>query len=388
MRSSRKPMPLIGKKKYLDLEDLEEDAKQRLSPSAYGYYASGAETESALRENKSALARLRLLPRCLVDVRRIDTSCELFGQRLSMPVLIAPMAMQRLCDNEGELAMARAARSVGIPMVLSTMATSSIAEVATCAPSPCLWFQLYVLTRRDVTARMIAEAEAQGYKALVVTVDAPRLGRRYVDEKQEFSLPPGLSLKNLEAINRMAGQTIQEKGEGESKFGRHFSKLIDDGLMWGFIPWLKTVTKLPILVKGVLAPDDARRAVEAGASGVIISNHGGRQLDFAPAAIDMLPYVVKAVNGKIPVLVDGGVRRGTDVLKCIALGANAVLIGRPMLWALTIGGEKGVQAALESLKDDIELSMALLGCRRVDEVDEGCVMRPSDSQLVVPTCRL
>ena len=381
-------MPFIGNKQYSDLEELEEDAKARLSASAYGYYASGSETQTTVRENRDAFNRLRLLPRCLHDVRYVDTTTHIFDQRLSMPVLVAPMAMQKLCHEQGELAMARAATSVGVPMIVSTFATCSIEEVGSCMDSPFLWFQIYVLTRRDVTAKMVREAEALGYKALVVTVDAPRLGRRYEDERQKLSLPPHLSLKNLESINKLAGQTSHETPDRGNKFGQHFSKFIDDGLTWEFISWLKSVTRLPVLIKGVLAPDDAKKAVEIGVSGIIVSNHGGRQLDFAPAAIDVLPLIATAVNKRIPILVDGGIRRGTDVVKSIALGADAVLIGRPMLWALTLGGEQGVNAALSDLKSDIELAMALLGCRKIDDITEGFVMRPHASQYIVHPSRL
>ena len=377
-------MQLRGKT-YVNLDELEADAKPLLTEDAYGYYSSGADSQWTLSENRAALHRYRLLPRCLVDVSNVDTSCELFGRKLAMPILVAPMAMQRLCDPDGELAMARAATAAGSAMILSTMATASVEEVAATGCSP-LWFQIYVLTRRDVTAAMVKEAEALGYEALVVTVDAPRLGKREVDERRKFTLPPGLALKNLEKITAAAAQPEDGAEVDGSKFGRHFSKLIDDSLTWEFVRWLKGETKLPVLVKGILAPDDARKAVQHGVDGIIVSNHGGRQLDFAPSAVDMLPHVLAAVGGAVPVLVDGGLRRGTDVVKCLALGATAVLVGRPMLWALTLGGQDGVEQALGVLQDEVELCMALLGCRTVAEVTADFLI-PPDQALRLPASR-
>lgn len=271
-----------------------------------------------------------------------------------------------------------------------------------------------MLTRRDITELMVHEAERLGYTALVVTVDAPRLGNREADEHNEFTLPKGLSLKNLEKITAAAGQpsiaaaaavdpckSIDKDRNGididdsnrpstiaGNRFGRHFSKLIDDALTWDFIPWLKSITHLPVIVKGILAPDDVRRAVGLGVDGIIVSNHGGRQLDFAPAAVEMLPYIVEAVGDKVPVLVDGGIRRGTDVIKCLALGAKAVLVGRPMLYALTLGGQKGVEDALSMLKDELELSMALLGVRCLEEITESYLLMPVEKQFEVPPDRL
>jgi (S)-2-hydroxy-acid oxidase len=246
---------------------------------------------------------------------------------------------------------------------------------------------VYVLTRRDVTAAMIRAAEAAGYRAIVVTVDAPRLGKREQDERNAFSLPPGLSLRNLERIPTAAVDQGAEGGGGR-EFGRHFGSLVDASLTWDVVPWVKSITSLPVLVKGVLAPDDARRAVEAGAAGIILSNHGGRQLDFTPAALDVLPHVAAAVRRRVPVLVDGGVRRGTDVIKCLALGASAVLVGRPVLWALALGGQPGVEAALAALRGEVELGMALLGCSRVSDLSPDFVLPPTAPPFRIPASRL
>jgi len=410
-------MELAGKK-YSNLEDLEPEAQPLLSKSAYGYYAGGSDSETTFRDNREAFSRYRLLPRCLVDVRNVSTATEILGTKLSMPIIVAPMAMQRLCHAEGELAMAAGATATGTAMALSTMATSSLEEVAATGSNP-LWFQLYVLTRRDVTASIVRDAEKSGYKALIITVDAPRLGKREEDNRNKFSLPSHLSLKMMERINEEAGHTEQHQestinaaangskfgrhftsfteqhqksattdaAANGSKFGQHFTSLIDGGLAWDFIPWIKTITNLPVLVKGILAPDDARKAVSLGVDGIIVSNHGGRQLDHAPSAIDVLPMVVAAVQGQVPVLVDGGVRRGTDVIKCLALGASGVLVGRPMLWALTLGGKQGVEAALEMLRGELELGMALLGCRRVAEVTKDYLI-PLGEPLRIPQSRL
>jgi isopentenyl diphosphate isomerase/L-lactate dehydrogenase-like FMN-dependent dehydrogenase len=384
-------MELAGKK-YSNLEELEADARPLLSKSAYGYYAGGSESETTFRDNREAFSRYRLLPRYLVDVRHVSTATQILGTELSMPIIVAPMAMQRLCQEEGELAMAAGATSIGTAMTLSTMATCGLEEVAATGSTP-LWFQLYVLTRRDVTAAIVRDAEKSGYKALIITVDAPRLGKREEDNRNKFGLPSHLSLKMMERITEQAGHTEQDQeatttaaGNG-SKFGRHFTSLIDDGLTWDFLPWIKTITKLPVLVKGILAPDDARKAVSLGVDGIIVSNHGGRQLDHAPSAIDVLPMVVAAVQGRVPVLVDGGVRRGTDVIKCLALGASGVLVGRPLLWALTLGGKQGVEAALKMLQGELELGMALLGCTSVAQVTKDYLI-PLGEPLRIPHSRL
>lgn len=372
---------------YANLEELEAAARPLLSDQVHGYFSSGAESESTLRENRTAFARYKFLPRSLIDVSTIDTSCTLFGQRFTLPVLTAPMAMQRLCHPLGEVAMARAAANVGTAMVLSTMTTTSLEEVAA-TDCPALWFQLYVLTRRDITSEIIADAHALGYRALVITVDAPRMGKREADERNKFSLPPGLSLKMLDRIS--AGSTSQEAQEDDgSAFGRHFTKLVDDSLTWDFLRWIRSQvpTTLPVLVKGILSPDDARRAVDLGADGIVVSNHGGRQLDYTPAPLDMLPHIAAAVKGRVPLIVDGGIRRGTDVLKCIGLGAQAVMVGRPLLWALTLGGQAGVEEALKELAREVELSMALLGCRNLSEVTSDLLLQPVP-QFTIPESRL
>ncbi|GAB4822024.1 hypothetical protein N2152v2_009070 [Parachlorella kessleri] len=243
------------------------------------------------------------------------------------------------------------------------------------AAKPVLWFQLYVMKQREVTEAMIRQAEELGYDALMVTVDAPRLGKRDRDERNKFSLPPGLVLKNIEVLTRGAGHTQHEESDEGSAFGRHFSNLFDRDLTWDFISWLKGRTKLPVVIK-------------LGVDAIIVSNHGGRQLDHSPAAVDVLPHIARAVQGRIPILVDGGIRRGTDVVKCLALGASAVCLGRPVLWALALGGQQGVQSALELLKYEVELAMALLGCRSINEVTNDFIVPPRGGELQLPQSRL
>lgn len=371
---------------YSNLSQLEAFARPLLTDAAYDYYSSGANGQFTLKDNLDSYARYRLLPRAFVDVSVIDTMTTLFKRTLSFPVLIAPMAMMKLCHEDGELAVARAVSTCGNTMIVSTMATSSVEEVASAMEekeSKPLWLQIYVLKRRDITESMIREAEVLGYEAIVVTVDAPRLGKREADERNVFALPHGLCLKNLEKIEEAASVVSLSEGaddvEGDAsgnKFGRHFSHLIDPSVTEDIIPWIKSLTQLPVLVKGVLAPDDARKAVEIGVDGIIISNHGGRQLDGVPAALDMLPPIAAAVGGRTRILIDGGVRRGTDILKAIALGADAVLLGRPTLWALTLGGQEGVEEALQLLKDEFELAMALCGCTKVSDVGPEFLILP------------
>eukprot|EP00775_Hariotina_reticulata_P007936 gene7936-8132_t len=297
---------------------------------SYDYYASGAETQTSVLDNRTCFAQYRILPRILVDVSKVDTSCCLFGYRSSMPVLVAPMAMHGLAHASKELGTAQGAATACVPM-------------------------LYVIRDRELVTKWVMQAEAAGYKALVITVDAQRLGRREADERNRFRLPDDLQLVNLLPLadkRQAAGSassTVAQARQTNNGSGLFelFAKEVDDSLTWDFIPWLRTVTKLPIYIKGVLAPADARLALQYGADGIIVSNHGGRQLDYSPAALDVLPAIVAAVNGRVPVMMDGGIRRGTDVLKALALGASAVLLGRPVLYGLAVGGPTGVTQGLD-----------------------------------------
>lgn len=353
-------------KRYCSLGELEDDAKKVLEKSAYGYLSSGAESEWTLRENVRAYENYCFIPRCLVNVSRVDTRTRILGIETSMPVLVAPMAMQKLCHHTGEVGMAEATKRQNVPMVLSTMSTSSMEDVVATGNEGLL-FQVYVLTERAITEAMVRQAEQQGFKGIVITVDAPRLGKREVNEKEEFSLPDSLSLKIIENHGAEAAKKDHALSLS-SKFGQKFSSLIDDTLTWDIIPWMRAITNLPIFVKGILSSYDARLAVDHGVDGIIVSNHGGRQLDYAVPSVECLVDIAKAVDKSVPVWIDGGIRRGSDVVKCLAMGADAVLIGRPFLWSLALGGATGVEQALRCLQQDIERSMALVGCPDIHQL--------------------
>eukprot|EP00878_Enallax_costatus_P004735 GHUV01004984.1.p1 GENE.GHUV01004984.1~~GHUV01004984.1.p1 ORF type:complete len:457 (+),score=118.12 GHUV01004984.1:151-1521(+) len=369
---SRPAMPAVGP--FLNLEELEEMAKSKLTKMAYDYYAGGANTQQSVRDNRTSFANYRILPRILVDVSRVDTSCNMFGYKMSAPIIVAPMAMHGLAHCSKELGTACGAAAAGIPMTVSTMANMGLEEIAVQANHPCLLFQLYVIKDRQLVAHWVQQAEAAGYKALVVTVDAQRLGTREADERNRFRLPDHLQMANLQPLadkraRDLPGQVVHARdvSHGSGLFSL-FAKEVDDSLTWEAIPWLRTLTSLPIYIKGVLSPEDARLAVQYGVDGIIISNHGGRQLDYSPSALDMLPDVVAAVGGQVPILMDGGIRRGTDVLKALALGAKAVLLGRPVLYGLAVNGQEGVTQVLETLRRELELAMALSGCRTLQDM--------------------
>jgi 4-hydroxymandelate oxidase len=358
----------MGTMDYLNLRELEEQAGAKLPKMAFDYYAGGAHDEVTLRENVAAFGRVRLHYRVLRDVSARSTQTTVLGQEVSFPVLVAPTAAQKLAHADGELATVRAAGARGTVMILSTMATTSIEEVARAASGP-LWFQLYVYKDRGATEAVVARAEAAGCRALVLTVDAPVLGTRERDVRNRFALPPGLAIENMVP----AGYGGVPKIEGDSSLAAYVNSMHDCSLSWKDVAWLRSRTKLPILVKGVVRADDARLAVDAGVAGIVVSNHGGRQLDTSPATIDVLPRVVDAVAGRCEVLMDGGVRRGTDVLKALALGARAVLLGRPVLWGLALDGQRGVERVLDTLRREVDLAMALAGCASVAEVTRDLV---------------
>ncbi len=351
----------------INLFEYETLASQHLSKTALDYYARGAGDEVTLRDNRAAYDRYKLLPRVLADVTHRDLSTTVLARPLKLPILIAPMAFQRLAHPEGEVATARAAKSMGAAMVLSTLSTISLEEVA--RETDRLWFQLYVHRDRSLTRALVERAEAAGYSALCLTVDAPVLGQREGDRRNEFSLPLGMELANLTA---MADLKIPQT-KGESGLLAYFAQQLDPGLTWQDVEWLQSLTKLPVVVKGILRGDDALRAVEHGAKAIVVSNHGGRQLDGAIATIDALGEVVAAAGDRAEVLVDGGIRRGTDILKAIALGARAVLVGRPILWGLAVGGEVGARHVLELLRDELDIGMALSGCAKIEDIDVGLV---------------
>ena len=354
----------------INLLDLEMKSRELLPQTAYDYFASGANDEITLRENCVAYGRITLLPRMLVDVSERHMGTTALGEPVSMPVLIAPTAFQGLAHPEGEVATVKAAGAAKTLMTLSTGSTFSIEEVKAVATGP-VWFQLYVFKDRAISASLVKRAEVAGCKAVVFTVDAPLRGRRERDVRNQFKLPDDLSVKNL----RPAGLQEFPDGTAGSGLAPYIASLFDPALTWKDIEWLAGITKLPVLVKGILRSDDALLAVKHGASGVIVSNHGARQLDTTPATISILPEIVDAVGGKVEVYVDGGIRRGTDVLKAIACGARAVFIGRPVLWGLASGAEAGVRYVLEMVRQEFDLAMALSGCPTLSSITRDLIRR-------------
>lgn len=362
-------MPQDLQRQPLNLFEYESLAAEYLSEMAFDYYRSGAWDEVTLQDNRAAFDQYRIRPRMLVDVSKRDLSTKVLGQSMQLPFLIAPMAFQCLANPDGEVATARAASKAGVGMILSTMATKSIEEVAIALQPSSLnlppWFQLYVHRDRGLTQALVERAFAAGYQALCLTVDAPLLGRREQDKRNQFALPSGMRLANLATLS---GLGIPEEA-GESGLFSYFAQQLNPALTWHDLEWVKSLSPLPLVVKGILRGDDAVRALDYGVQAIVVSNHGGRQLDGAIASLDALSDVVKAVEGRAEVLLDGGIRRGVDVLKALALGAKAVLIGRPILWGLAVGGEAGVSHVLELLRDELDVAMALSGCARLQDVD-------------------
>lgn len=333
--------------------DYEKAARQHLDDNAWAYLQGGAADELTLHANQAAFHEFSLLPRVLQDVRGGHTRCSLFGETLPHPLLLAPVAYQRLFHAEGELATALGAGVMGATMLVSTLASTSLEGIAQQAPGP-LWFQLYWQGGRQKSLDLVRRAEAAGYRALVLTVDAPLAGIRNREQRAGFALPPQVAAVNLDGVPEMPGLPA-----GASP--------VFDGMMglapnWSDIAWLLAQTRLPVLLKGVLHPADARRAVDCGVHGLVVSNHGGRVLDTTPAALQVLPLMRAALGSEFPLLLDGGVRRGTDVFKAIALGASAVLMGRPYIHALATAGALGVAHLIKLVREELEVCMALCGC--------------------------
>lgn len=353
----------------VNLFEFEGIAKQKLSQMAYDYYSSGACDEVTVQENCTAYKRIKLKYRVLKDVSTRDLSVTILGEKISLPVMIAPTAFQCLANPEGEAATVRAAEQAGTIMVLSTLSNRSVEDVLAAAKTP-VWFQLYVYRDRNATKELIQRVESTGCKAIVLTVDAPYLGIRERDVRNQFQLPDGLTVANMDAV----GLGGVDEAAGESGLMGYFASKLDPSLSWKDIDWLRSITKLPLLLKGIACAEDAKLAVEHGVEGIIVSNHGGRQLDTCRATIDVLPEVTDAVQGRIEILIDGGIRRGTDVIKAIAFGAKAVLIGRPVLWGLAADGEKGVVRVFEILRKEFDLAMALCGCTNTDEITKDLIV--------------
>jgi len=348
----------------LTVEDFENEARELLPPLVYDYYAGGAGDEWTLRENRRAYERWVLRPRFLVDCSNVDLRTTVLGQGIDFPVMVAPTAFHRLAHPEGELATARGTASAGTLMVVSTISTTSMEDVAAEVESP-KWFQLYMHKDRELTAGLVKRAHEHGYSAIVLTVDTPLLGRRLRDERNNFTLPPGIGLANLEGVPLPT--------EPGSNLFRYFAEQLEIAMTWEDVAWLRGLSPVPVLLKGILTGEDARLAVDAGVEGIVVSNHGGRQLDGAPATMDVLLEIVEVVDGRAEVYLDGGVRRGTDVLKALGLGARAVLVGRPVLWGLATGGEAGVHQVLSMLKAELALAMTLSGRVAIGDIDRSLV---------------
>ena len=355
----------------VNVADFERAAEERLEPGVLGYFAGGAGDELVLAENVDAWRRWRLRPRMLAGLREWGTATEVLGARLSSPILVAPVAYQGLVDPEGERAMARAAASAGTVMCLSTLATTRPSDLAAAVPEAKRWFQLYCFEDEAVTNALRDEAIESGFEALLVTVDAPRGGNRERDLRTGFRVPEEIGVPSVEAaLGSGRAVTIEET------FG-----LMDSALSWADLERLASGSSVPVLVKGVLTAEDATLAVEHGAAGIVVSNHGGRQLDRCLATADALPEVVEAVAGRATVLIDGGIRRGVDVAIALALGADAVLVGRPALWGLAAGGEAGALRVLELLRQELELTLALCGCESPAALTGSHVQRAPHSSL-------
>lgn len=360
------------------LADYEPYARRRLDDNAWAYLDGAAADELTCGWNRGAFDRLALLPRVLADVAGGHCRATLFGRELPGPVLLAPVAWQKLFHPDGELATAYAASALGACMVLSTLSSCGLEEVAAAArqggDGP-RWFQLYLQPERSLNAELVQRAEAAGYEAIVFTVDAPLHGIRNREQRVGFQLPPGIEavlLRRPQHPDDAAGAARRAHSDSEKRRQRGPSVVFDDLMAhaptWRDLEWLLATTRLPVIVKGVLHPDDAVRAVDLGAAGIVVSNHGGRTLDTLPASLDALPAIASRLQGRVPILLDGGVRRGSDIFKAIALGASAVLIGRPYLHALAAAGPLGVAHVLRLLHDELEATMALCGVARLDQI--------------------
>ncbi|XP_051159078.1 2-Hydroxyacid oxidase 1-like [Leptopilina boulardi] len=352
---------------FVCVKDYEEKALNLLSPNIRDFFRGGSGEESTLKWNREAFRKIRILPRMMRNVKNVDITTTILGEKVSMPLGISPTAMQKMAHPDGECANAKAAEAAGIIYTLSTLSSASIEEVAKAAPKCIKWFQIYVFPDRKLTLDLVRRAEKSGYKALVVTVDSPTAGNRRNELRNNFKKPPHIKFANLEDYSL------------ENSFNNNYpySLRLDSSLSWKDISWLKKHTSLPIVIKGILTAEDALLSIKYGANAILISNHGGRQTDGAPATIEVLPEIVKAVGEKVEIYVDGGFSQGSDVFKALALGAKMALFGRPILWALACEGEKGAKNILEIMKKDIILMFTLTGCRSIKEVTKNMICHES-----------
>jgi 4-hydroxymandelate oxidase len=341
----------------INLSEYEAIARSRLDESVYDYFAGGANDEITVRANAEAFHRMSLAPHVLVDVSDRDLSTHVFETPLPHPIVLSPTALHRMAHTDGERATARAAQAEGALMCLSSTSSVAMGDVMAAAPEGPKWFQLYRYSEPGLTERFIAHAAEAGYRAIVLTVDAPLLGRRERDLRNPFVIPQGVAAVNFGAHLRTTGTESLQLVMSQAP------------MTWSDIAWIKSLSRLPLVIKGVVRGDDAKHALDLGVDGLWVSNHGGRQLDTAVTTADALPAIVAAVAGRAPVIVDGGVRRGTDVLKALALGADLVAIGRPQLWGLAADGEDGVRKVIRLLVNELSLAMALAGCKSLAEID-------------------
>src|ERR1700728_2693814 len=346
------------------LADFEPLAKAKMAAQSWEYLCAGAGDEITVRWNEEAYRRIRLKPRILVDVSKLDTRVDLFGQEHAFPILLAPVAGQKLMHPEGELESARGASAAGATMVVSSFANTSLEDVAAVAKSP-LWFQLYAQTDHGFTRELVQRAEAAGYRALCLTVDTATTGARNREARAAVNILPIPNFSNFKG----AGGDVSLHTASQDVF----KGVLDASMSWKEIEWLLSIAKIPLVLKGVLNPDDAELAAKNGVAGIIVSNHGGRNLDTLPASIDALPQVVEKVAGRVPVFVDGGIRRGTDVLKALSLGASAVFIGRPYIYGLGAAGEAGVTQVIRILQRGFQIAMALTGRTNIASIDRALI---------------
>ena len=364
-QSHRAPLPPLTAipPQIACVTDYEPYARERVHADSWAYLNGAAADQITRRNNRCALDSIRLVNRNMVSMQGGHTRLTLLGATYAHPIFIAPVAYHRLIHPDGELATALAAQAMQAPMVLSTLSSIALEEVAASTSTP-LWFQLYIRPDRSQTRSLVARAEAAGYRALVVTVDAPVTGVRNVEQRTGFTLPSHVQAANLRGMAASAAHTATP---GNSPI--FDSDLVKTMPTWEDLAWLVSITRLPVLVKGILNPRDAQDALNAGVAGIVVSNHGGRVLDTLPAAIDALPGVVQVVAGSVPILLDGGIRRGTDIVKALALGADAVLVGLPIIHGLAAAGAAGVAHVLHMLRTELELAMVLCGCKNLSEIN-------------------
>jgi len=380
-------------RKVANVDDLRSLAKRRLPAGVFDYIDGGAEDEITLRKNVDAYRNISFKPRVLRDMTEVDSSTHLLGRPLAFPLVLAPTGFTRIAHSEGELAVVRAADRAGIPFTLSTMATRSIEECAAVAESDSrLWFQIYTWRDRSIVENLVKRAAEAGFEAVCLTVDTAVLGRRERDVRRGFTLPPEVGpgtildgiknpgwtwdflradpirFANVEGITSLDGSTAVDLAE-------HMKSQFDPGLSWSDVDWLRSIWEGPILIKGIQTVEDALIAAEVGVEAIAISNHGGRQLDGAPAPFDLLPEVVEAIQGRLEIICDGGVRRGSDIVKAVSMGAQAVMAGRPYLYALGACGERGVDHVMDLLHEGVERTMALIGAASIDELSQELISR-------------